>query len=640
MRPAPRGQVLVIFAVLMVILLVFAGITVDLGRQNAERRHVQTAADAGALAACRALIMGESDNAAADAGRTVAMINVHGSPAGAVATIAPDDARVYFDGHAGDPAYLRSGIIISGTSLRVAILSTMDTALARVVGITTLDTGARAHCQLAGGPAVPIVARRYLSAPGPGSGFTDTLATTGTSSNGAVDANNVLGYGGRAPASEFEPGPTISLYGPNAKAGNDNSFRGFIALDVRNFQSTTSRVYYNGVPPGVADSTLKNKEGQYLIDGYPGPMFPPVVQPADPNDQVATLPGNDTAMVVGNFSTVYAVGDRLLLAVYDGTVMQIPDFAIAPPSSITLASTTSSPVDGPNFTVSRNDAFNSSVTLHLHGDANATSAGYPEYDILPDPPVSPPAAGKMNQPTWSTDVFIPAKSGTRVSMSGIETNAIPAGIYTIWLEGHSGNPYFQTRRYAVPVVVGGATRDISLVNSTVSGSTPSLGGTVSLAVYVSTTTANDTKWGDSGSAVALSYDPASFTDCSLGAATIGAGQITFSSTSVTPSSSGNGALSTLSISTVGLAPGCYRFDVRGTGTNGDGQPVTHLQPVTFTVATASSSGSYVDIIGFAVFEVTDLNANEITGRAVTGVYADANDQALKRAQRARLIPWN
>ena len=640
MRHAPRGQVLVIFGLLLVILLAFAGITIDLGRQNAERRHVQTAADAAALAACRALIMGDSDNAAAAAARTVAMINIEGSPAGAVASIAPDDARIYFDGHAGDPAYLRSGIMISGTSVRVAIMSTLDTALAKVVGIMTLDTGARAHCQLAGGPAVPIVARRYISAPGPGNGFVDTLATDATSGNGAVDANNVLGYDVRTPASEAQPGPIISIYGPNAKAGNDNAFRGFIALDVRNFQSATSRVYYNGVYPGIADNTLKNKEGQYLIDGYPGPMFPPVVQPADPNDQVATMSGNDTAQVPIDFSHAYAVGDRLLLAVYNGTVMQIPDFAIAPPSSITLPSTTSSAVDGPNFTVSRNDSFNSTVTLHLKGDANATAAGHPESDILPDPPVNPPGAGDMNEPTWSTDVFVPDKNGTRVSMSGILTNAIPAGIYTVWLEGDSGNPYFQTRSYPVPVMVGGALKDFSLANSTVSGSTPSLGGTVSMDLYVSTTAATTTRWGSLGSAVTLAYDPASFTDCSLAPATIGAGQITFSNTSVTPSASGNGALSTLSISTVGLAPGCYRFDVRATGTNGAGQPVTHLQPVTFTVATVASSGSYVDIIGFSVFQITDLNANEITGRAVTGVYANPDDQALRRAQRPRLIPWS
>ena len=638
MRAAPRGQVLVLVALVIVVLLAFAGIAVDFGRQNAEQRHVQTAADAAALAACRALIDGETDNASAAAARTIAEVNLEGSPAGATATIAPDDARQYVDGHPGDPAYLTSGIIVSSTSVRVAIASTLETALARVVGVPTLDTGARARCVLQGGPAIPIVARRYENAPGPEFGFVDFAATAATSGNGQADAVSVLGYDGRTPASEAEPGPPFALYGPNSKASNDSSFRGFVALDVRNFQSTTSRVYYNGVTPGITENTLKDKEGAYLVDGYPGPMFPPVVQPADPNDQVAILSGNDTAMVVRNFKDVFVVGDRILLALYNGTVMQIPDFAISPPSAITVPLL--SPFNGPNFTVSRNSAFNSTVTLHLHGDSNAAAAGYPAYDILPIPPVSPPAAGDMNQPTWSTDVFIPSTSGTTIGMSGIQANTIPAGIYTVWLEGHSGNPYFQTRRYPVPVKVGGAERDFSFANSTTSGATATMGGSISLPIYVSTTNASETKWGATGSAVALTVDAASFTDCSLAPATIGAGQITFSTGTLTPTASGSDGLSTLTISTVGLSPGCYRFDIRGTGTNGDGQPVTHLQPITFTVVTTAAGGSYVDVIGFAVFEVTDVNANEISGRAVSGVYADANDQALRRAQWARLLPWN
>jgi len=173
----------------------------------------------------------------------------------------------------------------------------------------------------------------------------------------------------------------------------------------------------------------------------------------------------------------------------------------------------------------------------------------------------------------------------------------------------------------------------------VSGSAATIGATISMPIYVSTTTASATKWGSSGSAVTLSYDAASFSDCSLNGAAIGAGQITVSPSSVTPTASGSGTLSTLSINTAGLAAGCYRFDLRATGTNGDGQPVTHLQPITFTVATSSSSGSYVDIIGFAVFEITAYDANSITAQAVTGVYADPNDQALRRAQQARLIAW-
>ncbi|HEY8177736.1 MAG TPA: pilus assembly protein TadG-related protein [Candidatus Limnocylindria bacterium] len=633
-----RGQVLVIFAFLLVILLGFTGVAIDIGRQNAEQRHIQTAADAAALAACRALIDGASDNAAAAEARTVADINMERSPSGTSGVIAPDIAKGYEDGHAGDPAYLRSGVIVSGTSVRVAISSTVDTTLARVVGIPTLDASARARCTLQGGPAVPIVARRYESAPGPGGGFTDFLASIATSTTGAVDTVNPWGYGGRTPATEAAPGPTFELYGPGAKSANDSNFRGFVALDVRNFESTTSRVYYNGVASGTNEQTLKNKEGAYLLSGYPGPMFPPVTNPADPDDQVAVLLGNDTNMVVHNFDDVYVVGDRLLLAIYSGTVMQIPDFAITPPSGLTLAST-GGPVNGPNFTVTRNDAFSSTVTLHLHGDAAASAIGHAAWDILPDPPVSPPGAGDMNQPTWSTNVFIPAKNGTTVSTSGIRTNAVPAGIYTVWLEGHSGNPYFQTRRYPVPVKVGGAVRDFSLANSTTSATIAAMGGTAAIPIYTSTTSANATKWGATGSAVTLGVDAGSFTDCSLNAATIGAGQLTFSSSSVTPTSSGSGALSTLTINSVGLAPGCYRFNVRAYGTNGDGQPVVHIQPITFTVATSASSGSYVDVIGFGVFQITDINSNAISGRAVSGIYPDPTDQNLRRAQSARLRPW-
>jgi hypothetical protein len=631
--------VLVIFAIVLVVLLAFTGLAIDVGRQNAQQRQLQTAADAGALAACRALVAGASDAAAATEARNVARINLESSPIGEAGVIAADGARVYEDGHAGDPAYLLSGVLVSGTTVRVAISSAVPTTLVRVVGVEELGTVGRAKCSLQGGPAIPIVARRYEGAPGPGNGFVDFLATAATSGTGAVDAMNVLGYDGRTPASELVPGPVFELYGPGAKASNDSSFRGFVALDVRNFQATTSRVYYNGVTAGTNANTLKNMQGDYILTGYTGPAFPPVTQPADPNDQVAIMNGNDTAMVVGNFERVYAAGDRILLAVYNGTVMQIPDFAITPPSAITVPSTTSSPVNGPNFTVTRNDAFNSTVTLHLHGDADAAAIGHLEWDVVPDPPVSPPAAGDMNEPTWSTNVFIPAKNGTTVSMSGIRTNGVPAGIYTVWLEGHSGNPYFQTRRAPVPVKVGGATRDFSFANSTTSASIASLGGSATIPIHVSTSSASSQRWGTGGSAVTLGVDAGSFTDCALTPATIGAGQLTLSATSVTPTSSGSGALSNLTISSVGLAPGCYRFNVRGYGTNGDGQPVVHLQPITFTVSTTSSSGSYVDIIGFAVFDVTDVDANSITGRAVSGVYADPNDAALRRAQRARLQPW-
>lgn len=635
---SPRGQVLVMVALMLVILLVFAGLAIDVGRQVAEQRHIQTAADAAALAACRALINGDSDASAAAQARTIAEVNLVQSPSGTGAILAPDGARLYEDGHAGDPAYLTSGIIVSGSNVRVAVTSHVQAVLARLVGVASLGAVGRARCSLQGGPAVPIVARRYEAPPGPGGGFTDSLATAATSTSGQVDASSVMGYDVRTPASEAEPGPDFELYGPNSRANNSNAFRGFIAIDVRNFQSPTSRVYYNGVTPGIIENTLKDMQGDYLLTGYPGPMFPPIVNPADPNDQIAVMEGNDTNMVVSNFSQVYAVGDRILLGVYNGTVMEIPDFAVTPPSAIVLPTTTSSPTTGPTFTITRNDAFNSTVTLFLHGDH---LTGMPAYDLIPgEPPTNnPPAAGNINQPLWSTDNFIPSKTGTAVTMNSMSSNTVPAGIYTVWLEGKSGDPYFQTRRYPTAVRIGGAVRDFSLANSTTTTTIASLGGSASVPLYVSTTSAAATRWGATGSAVSLSVDSASFTDCSYGAASIGPGQLTISPSSITPSAGASGTPATLSINSFGLSPGCYTFVVRGVGTNGDGQPVTHLLQITFTVATEVSSGRYVDIIGFAVFEVTHLDANAITARAVSPIAADANDPALRRAQRARLVPW-
>ena len=651
-RDEPRGQVLVLFAVLITVLLAFAGVTVDIGRQVAERRHVQTAADAGALAACRALIAGQSDGAAATAARQVALANLQGSPAGATATIADPPTYEDEDGDGSIEAHeLTSGIVIATTTVRVAITSTVATTLARVVGVASLGTGARARCDLQGSPAVPIVARRYENPSGPGGGFIDHLASAATSPDGKVDALDPRGYDVRTPASEAAPGPVFAIYGNESKANNDSSFRGFVALDVRNFEGTDTRVYYNGVTSGTDENTLKDEQGEYLVSGYPGPAFPAVATPANGSTQVGVLSGNSTAFVVHQFDDTFKVDDRILLGVYDGTVMEIPDFAITPPSEIILPSTTTTPVDGPSLKVSRNKAFLSTVTLHLHGDAAAASAGKPEYDLVPDPAVTPPATGDITEPVWSQNTFEPDVKGTTVRMEDFQTKDVAPGIYTVWLEGHSGNPYYQRRRVAVPVRVQKdanndgdyndagdvkVNRDFSLANSVFDGSTSVLGGTVSLPLYVSTKSGT-TNWGSNP--VALSWDTTSFTDCSLNPEPLGAASITLSSASATPAT-GTGTSRTLTIQTAGLAQGCYLFTLRATGTNGDGQPVTHLERIRFTVATTESNGQYVDIIGFAVFDIDAITANDILGHAVSAIYADPNDPNLRRAQRARLVPWN
>lgn len=626
-----QGQVLVLVALGLVVLLGATAFAIDLGRQSAQERYLQNAADAGALAGCRALVDGASDNAARDTADTIARANLASSPVGADA-ILPTAAEplVYADGHLGDPSYLIAGIFVSGTSVRVAIMANVDTTFGVLLGVDSLAAYGRARCGLEAGPAMPIVARRYDNAPGPGGGFVDFLATEGTSTAGGVDPVNVLGYGGRTPASEAQPGPEFDLYGPGAKAANESNFRGFIALDIRNFSTTLSRVYYNGVAAGTNPNTIKTMQGDYIVDGYPGPAFPSIQTPPDPNDQVAIMSGNDSAMVMDNFRQRYSVGDRVLLAVYNGTVMEIPDFSITPPAYIALPATGTT--NGPSFVVGRNNEFDSTVTLHLHGDHLATD---PAHDLIPVDGAATAAPGQMTPPTFNPNVFLPAKSGTTVQMQNIQTNTVPAGIYTIWLEGHSGDPYFQTRRTPVAVRIGGAVRDFSFANSGSLGSAATIGAAVTIPIQVSTN-GGSSAWGTNP--VTLSIDETSFLTCNYTPAAIAPGAITLSSTSVVPST-GTGTLSNLTVQTAGLGSGCYTFNVRGTGTNGAGQPVTHIWPVQVLVATAASGGSYVDIIGFGAFQVTAVDSNGFSGRAISGVYADPNDPALRRVQTARLMPW-
>ena len=265
----------------------------------------------------------------------------------------------------------------------------------------------------------------------------------------------------------------------------------------------------------------------------------------------------------------------------------------------------------------------------------------PAYDLIPVDPATndPPGAGLMNQPAWSTDVFTPAKKGTKVQMLSISTNAVPAGIYTVWLEGHSGNPYFQARRYPTAVRIGGAVRDFSFENSNTCGTIASVGGSVTRADLRLDHLGQHHQVGQRAAArLPSAVDYGSFTDCAFGASSIGAGQLTLSATSVTPSASGNGALSNLTINSFGLAPGCYTFMVRGNGTNGDGQPVTHLQPGSVHGGHPSTGGNYVDIIGFAVFQVSDIDPTpQRSGR--DRHLCRSQRPALRRAQKPRLVPW-
>jgi hypothetical protein len=122
---------------------------------------------------------------------------------------------------------------------------------------------------------------------------------------------------------------------------------------------------------------------------------------------------------------------------------------------------------------------------------------------------------------------------------------------------------------------------------------------------------------------------------------IGAVSVTPSTLNLQNSNPWNDQDVTVSINSGGIAPGNYVLVIRSSGTNRDGQPVTHLTPLTFHVATGSTSLNYVDIMGWAVFRIVGMQSpNFVSGYAITPLVQDPTDSRLRHGQVPKLVPWN
>ena len=109
-RPAQKqkGQVLVQVALLMVVLLAFLALAIDVGHVYAERRRMQNAADAGALAGAQEICFGDYGEAEGKAreytitrnGAQTADIDIQG---GTVTVVAGETVPTFFAGVIGFP---------------------------------------------------------------------------------------------------------------------------------------------------------------------------------------------------------------------------------------------------------------------------------------------------------------------------------------------------------------------------------------------------------------------------------------------------------------------------------------------------------------------------------------------------------
>jgi Putative Flp pilus-assembly TadE/G-like len=636
MPKRPDGQVMVIFAMGLIMLLTFASLAFDIGRFYSERRFLQNAADAGALALANSLIRGESIANADAQARDIISRDLLGSPNGTSPAL-PPSIPVYETGHAGDPDYLRNGILVSTTSdIRVALVSDVGYTFGRVIGFNTNTIVARARVRTVG-DLLPIAVRHYVNAPGPTVGatspceiddhdFLDLIATSdtacvGTSTSGGRNTPEPgMDYNAANPNNDpSHHGPIMALVGQGASPGSPADFRGFIVLDIRNFSSASSNLFYNGVTAGTSANTLKDFESAWVVPGYAGPDFPTVVSPPDPNDQVGVMSGNSTGSIVDQIDVRYNPGDEVLAGVYSGMVMTIPDFAMSVGTTQTIG-TNQNRNNTVTMSLTKNNAFAGTVTTTAIKDWG--DAANPYGTTLTPITFSPTPATPATTVTWST----------------FSTTGAPVGVYSIWILGHSASPYLTDHWYPVGIKIGSVNRDFSSSSAGMVIAVPSTGSIGTGTMTFSTGNGGTTF----GSNISLSVEGGPETN---GVLPVGIGAVSISPSTLTLSSSGSKS-ATITINGGSLTPGEYLLSVRATGTNSAGQPVTRQVPFVFDIATGATADQYVDIMGFGVFRITctpsaaGCPANSIEGYAITDALPDLNDPRLRRGQTARLVPWD
>jgi Flp pilus assembly protein TadG len=623
-----RGQVLVLVVFGMIALLAASSLAFDVGRFYSEKRYLQNAADAGALAIGSALVRGENATDAEAEGRDVLARNLRASPSGSTGVVAVSPQ--YVVGHAGESAYLTSGILISGTDVRVAVRSNVGYTFGGAIGLGPVTVLGQARVRT-NGDLVPIAARHFLNAPGPTVGatspctgdmnaFQDLLSTALTSCLGSQTAATLRSQ--PSSGNPFNPsnpgddpvhhGPIVQLVGQGATPSNSADFRGFVALDIRDFESSTSNVFYNDVTAGTGANTLKSLETRWIATPYPGPVFPSAVTPPDPDDQVGIMDGNSAGVVVADMDVRYNPGDEILAAVYSGTVMTIPDFSYTVPSTVTIGQIENRS-GAVTMSLSKNSAFSGVVQTTAFGD---WAPGTPYGSTLLPLSFSPS----------------PATPNTTVTWTAFQTSGAPVGIFPVWIQGHSSSPYLTDHYAPVAIKIGTVARDFSTTGAGLVIPAATTGSTATGTMSFSTPNRDDTFFRGTVNLTVEGGPQAN------GVLPAGIGAV-----SVTPSSftlnKGDSRAVTISVNGGSLPFGEYPLTIRATGTNGDGLPVTRMIPFTFDVATAGTSNQYVDIQGFAIFRIASIDSNTVNGYAITGLYADMNDPALRRGQTIRLVPW-
>ena len=653
-------------ALLFVLLMGFAALSLDVGRFYAERRFLQNAVDSAALACARAYSQGGSVQTSWNAADTVLQhFNLLGDPTSTVVTypgagdqVSGATAALIYDGGIVSDQNLNAGIepIADPVGCRVAVTVNVPTYFIKLLqpSLQSIGMTTRAYAKSIGG-FLPSVTYKYSNGPGPGDGNTNNFIAW-TMEEGQDYQCTVSSDAGCTPASVTDPGREHILMGAGAKATNDSSFRGYIALDIRDFQTVDGsgnpiHQAYNGVAPTASVNTLKSFEGNWIDNGYPGPDLC-VVSGVNflPCAEVGALDGSSSGIFVSDYSNFFRVGDIIMLQLYDGTVKSIPDFTMQAPTLTVPANGT---VTTSTIQYTMNTQFQASgsvIGTELYYEDGSLTGGPGDQSgsnpfmtgaIATCSDNSPPAGRKIcgsfvSNPT-PPNVATYAQSWTSMTASGAAK-----GIYLAWLRGNATAPYDQRQHDSlVTLTVAGQQKDFNLNSSTGNVFVASPGVQADFPIAVRTNSGS-TAW--NGGNITLSWEQCpKFVDPVSGVTTQLSCRINGTGTSSVDVAVGSGSSvqATFNVDTSSASSDrTYSGWIRGYGHDASGDPVNHLFQVTVQVnTTAGGVTNYVDVIGYAAFKITAISSNDVTGVAVSKYVLDPNDPAVAIARKIRLVPW-
>jgi hypothetical protein len=678
------GQTIVLVALLFVVLLAFAALSLDVGRFYAERRYLQNAVDSAALACARAYSQGGTVQSAWNAADNILQLfNLKGNPIGAAITypgagdqVSGYTATLSYENNVVGDQNLIGGIkpIAIPLGCRVAITVNVDTYFIKLVqpNLTSIGMVTKAYATSKGG-FLPSVTYKYSNGPGPGDGSTSNFINwtmqgppAGPGALGLDYQCTTTSDSGCTPASSANPGRDHVIFGEDAKAFNDPNFRGYIALDIRDFQSTDGasppnliHETYDGVANNADANTLKSFEAQWIGGGYPGPDICTVTTGSfDKCAEIATIEGASAGIFVSQYDQFFKVGDTLLLQLYDGTVKTVPDFTIAAPNiafpknatvpTTSIAYTMNSQFADSTSVISTEVWFDDGLITNGAGDPSGSNpfmtgavapgctpnippaGGYTCGSIVQNPTPVHPLGGVYTQ-TWS-------------GMTAV--NAVK-GIYLAFLRGNATAPY-NTRQHEaiVTLTVDGQTHDFNLGSSGANVNVATTGTQADFPIQIRDGSGSSS-WNGGANSIKLTWERCpSIIDPTTGLPTAvltckinGNLATTFVTTDV---GSGSTVQATFNVDTTAATLNtAYTGWIRAYGLDGSHAPVNHLYQVIVDVGVTSAGGvqTYVDVLGFAAFKVTNITSNDVYGQAVSPLVLDPNDPLLAIGKKIRLVPW-